>query len=353
MNSKTKNSRHIDSESAIGILKKLSSITKNHSDHIEILKNITDLLGSTLSLTRCSFLAIENDKLAYVISAYEPDVTKNLRIYIDKYPEIQRMIHFKEIVQIKSILTDPLLKPHRNDHREDIDYSTMAVPVIYGSQLRGLLFIKADLNGEGFNESEVEVCEIAATIAFKALKQACFDAFVNQDALKEKKSYLNDGITGLYNSAYFHSRLEEMYNEAMRYEYPFTLVLIDLDNYKEIYHRKGRDVGEAIMGDVARLLTNSARQTDLFFKTAESEFAVLMPHSSLEGVKEKAQRIKDSIEIHAFGGIIDKITATIALGQYPMEGIFSYTDLYDITQKTAYESLKTSSNQIVIVPSPK
>lgn len=342
-----------DPHKTLEVLHNLSLITSKEKDYAKMLTDIAAVLGKALNLKRCSFLAIESDKLAYVIAAYEDNVTKNLRVYLDKYPDIQRMVYLKETTEIKSVLNDPLLKKHKKDFTDNIDYSALAVPVIYGDKLIGLVFLKADRGGLGFSEADIELCQMAATISYKALKIISCDVIITKDAKKLKRSVLNDKITGLYNQNYFTSRLEQMFHESMRYEFPFALLLITLDDYKKIHSAQGREVSEKILRDVAEHLTVSARQTDLFFKTADDEFAIMMPHTGSEGVLEKATRIKDLIEMHAFGGIKDKITATIGIANYPMRGIFTHRDLYDITQKEMFITKKSGPNQLVVVKAPK
>lgn len=344
---------HKDPHKTLEVLHKLSLITSKEKDYGKILTDIAALLGKELNLKRCSFLAIESDRLAYVIAAYEDNVTKNLRIYLEKYPDIQRMMYLKETTEIKSVLNDPLLKKQKKDFTDNINYSAMAVPVIYGDKLIGLIFLKADRNGLGFSEAEIELCQMAATISYKALKVLSADVVITQGAKDKKRSVLNDKVTGLYNQSYFTSRLEQMFNESMRYDFPFSLLLITIDDYKKIHENEGDEVTKRILQDVAQHLTASARQTDIFFKTGDDEFAIMMPHTKTSGVLEKATRIKDLIEMHAFGGVKKPITATIGIANYPMRGIFKHRDLYDITQKEIYLSKKSAPNQLLIIKAPK
>ena len=103
-----------------------------------------------------------------------------------------------------------------------------------------------------------------------------------------------DGLTGLWNREYFDSRLAGEWNEAMRHGLPLSLVLCDLDGFKQINDRFGHPFGDQVLERFARILS-SGRGSDVACRYGGEEFAVILPSTAADEAFEAAERWRQAI----------------------------------------------------------
>ena len=108
-----------------------------------------------------------------------------------------------------------------------------------------------------------------------------------------KRLSRRDGLTDLYNRRFFDQRLEEESERATRQNYPLYLIMLDLDNFKELNDSLGHQIGDEVLRNLADILKKSIRHNvDLPFRYGGDEFAVITPHASTEQAKQIAERIR-------------------------------------------------------------
>lgn len=102
---------------------------------------------------------------------------------------------------------------------------------------------------------------------------------------------LVDGLTGLGNHRSFQEQFEALLDQARRYGHEMSLVLLDLDEFKQVNDAHGHAVGDELLAEVGRLLQREIRRADRAFRIGGDEFAVLLPHTGAEGAAQLARRI--------------------------------------------------------------
>ena len=125
---------------------------------------------------------------------------------------------------------------------------------------------------------------------------------------------LRDPLTGLGNHRAFHEELDRQVAAALRYEVPLSLMLIDLDEFKSVNDGRGHAAGDRVLRGFGELLALALRRADRAFRVGGDEFAVLLPHTDIEGARvvgrrlltqalEPTLRIAESEPISFSGGI--------------------------------------------------
>ncbi|HUE90569.1 GGDEF domain-containing protein [Pseudomonas sp.] len=105
-----------------------------------------------------------------------------------------------------------------------------------------------------------------------------------------------DNVTGLTNRDYFMERLDQAASNALRYGSHFCLMFIDLDNFKIVNDTLGHQVGDELLREVARQLTEVSRNSDVRCRIGGDEFAVILENiQDLEGTGVLAQKIIDNL----------------------------------------------------------
>ncbi len=105
-----------------------------------------------------------------------------------------------------------------------------------------------------------------------------------------------DGLTGLKNHRAFQERLGEEFHRAGRFALPFSVVLLDVDHFKQYNDSFGHPEGDTVLKRVASLLRETAREVDCVARYGGEEFIVLLPETAAAGAKEAAERMRTAIQ---------------------------------------------------------
>ena len=152
------------------------------------------------------------------------------------------------------------------------------------------------LTGAGPTVSVVVGVGAALTVAAAALGRTIAPLVATQADLQEryaeaKADALRDPLTTLGNHRAFHEELDRQVEASLRYGVPLSLMLIDLDEFKTVNDTKGHAGGDRTLRGFGQLLNTAVRRADRAYRVGGDEFAVLLPHTDLEGARVVARRI--------------------------------------------------------------
>jgi diguanylate cyclase len=105
-----------------------------------------------------------------------------------------------------------------------------------------------------------------------------------------------DPLTGVSNRRALDETLESMFAMMHRYEHPFSVVLLDIDRFKQMNDEQGHLYGDRMLKSVARLLDDNVRDTDLVARYGGEEFVIVMPQTMLDGATLFAERLRQRVE---------------------------------------------------------
>ena len=164
-------------------------------------------------------------------------------------------------------------------------------------------------------------------------------------------SAIKDGLTGLYNHAYFKRFLEIEVKRAIRQTYSTALIMMDLDDFKELNDRLGHLAGDVILRESAKIIKSSTREIDLAVRYGGEEFAIVLPYAGKNSALSVAERIRSSIESHRFtlAGVPDPEHMTISIGIATCpEDALSIEALIQKADTMLYQAKKNGKNQICV-----
>lgn len=151
-----------------------------------------------------------------------------------------------------------------------------------------------------------------------------------------------DYLTGIYNRRYFFSRMSSI----KKMEFPVSLMMIDIDNFKRINDTYGHLAGDETLKEFVKVLKRNTRNTDMIARLGGEEFAVVMPQTGHEHVYAIAQRIKQAVEANdfVFESTINKITVSIGIAttKFPI-----HTDRFLKYADRALYKAKETKNVVV------
>ena len=128
-----------------------------------------------------------------------------------------------------------------------------------------------------------------------------------------------DELTGAYNRRKLLQELERMYRELRRYDRRTALLMIDLDDFKEVNDRYGHLVGDEVLRRVTRRLQENLREVDLLSRFGGDEFVVLLPDTGLDAARDAAERLRGAVGRGAVTHDGGRIPVSISVGIGVME----------------------------------
>lgn len=123
---------------------------------------------------------------------------------------------------------------------------------------------------------------------------------------------MRDHLTGLYNRRVFEAMLEV--ETRKRSSKPFSLLLIDLDNFKLVNDTYGHGTGDQVLVAIARMLRLSFRKSDVVSRYGGEEFAVLLPETAPDSARQVAERFRENVASLSLGAGPEKIRPTVSVG---------------------------------------
>ncbi|MDE1920700.1 MAG: diguanylate cyclase [Candidatus Omnitrophica bacterium] len=159
---------------------------------------------------------------------------------------------------------------------------------------------------------------------------------------------ITDGLTGLYHHKYFVMRLTEEVQRAQRYGRPLSLLLLDVDHFKNINDVCGHLAGDKVLVGVSEFIKKSHRTTDVVARYGGEEFAVILPDTDREAALIPARRLREAIEATAFEGNL-LVTVSIGLACLDLNRKELKTeDLIEAADKALYRAKENGRNRIEI-----
>lgn len=150
-----------------------------------------------------------------------------------------------------------------------------------------------------------------------------------------------DPLTHIHNRRKFDELAQLIFQESKRYNQIFALILIDLNRFKFINDEYGHDIGDKVLIHFTDIINNKIRKTDHFFRMGGDEFALILPHSTLDETHQVIVKIRQALLDQPF--ISDAITLSIeaSFGYVHSNEADSLNDLYKLADGWMYQD-KTS-----------
>lgn len=238
----------------------------------------------------------------------------------------------------------PLLK------RFGFDEESPAILVVDEAESTARRVASFDAGAEDYLTLQTPMAELTARIS-SALRRQRRQRQLRTSRDRAMLVAVTDPLTGLYNRAYFHEALGVEFRRAQRYKHPMSLVLLDLDHFKQVNDTLGHTAGDDALREVATRLRQTARSTDVVARHGGEEFAMILPETDLEQGLIAAERFRaavDGVVIRGARGGSRVLTLSAGMGCYPAH-TSSMTDLVELTDAALYTAKRTGRNRVCAV----
>jgi diguanylate cyclase (GGDEF)-like protein len=183
---------------------------------------------------------------------------------------------------------------HEAQEAEGIIHAGLAVPLPGENGTLGYLTVFTRSKGHSYSDDDVRQLETLALRAGPAIE--------NARRFREARQLADlDALTGLHNRRFFHETLSRECARAHRYERKLSLIIFDLDDFKEINDRIGHLAGDSVLAETAERVRSVVRTSDVACRVGGDEFGVILPESSLEDADQLYRRIQNAVSTRPIG----------------------------------------------------
>jgi diguanylate cyclase (GGDEF)-like protein len=247
------------------------------------------------------------------------------------------------------LLVEDVEKDPRINQKNKPRYKTksfLSIPLKIEDRLVGVLNISDKISGEVFNENDLRLIQSFATNASIAIERNML--YKKNEELKELS--VTDPLTGMLNRRYLNARLNEEIARFNRYKYPFSLLMVDVDEFKKYNDTFGHIAGDKVLKIIAHTIQQSLRSIDKAARFGGDEFVLILPQTPKVDAINIANRIKENVEKIHFPEEEKippaELTVSIGLTAFP-DDASSAAELLEKTDQALYLAKKGGKNRLV------
>ncbi|MDQ6956592.1 MAG: diguanylate cyclase [Mariprofundaceae bacterium] len=199
----------------------------------------------------------------------------------------------------------------------------------------------------------IELCVGAKEFDGSWLFTGIIRDITERKALTEKleKMAISDALTGIYNRGYFTRQLNEEFLRSKRYQLNLSLMMLDLDHFKDVNDQYGHPAGDAVLIAFANQIQKSIRNIDVLARYGGEEFAIIMPETDSDGAQIIAERIRNDVEAMEVNIVnhVVKRTVSIGIACFTNDSIDESADAFLIRADDAlYKAKHSGRNRVVL-----
>jgi diguanylate cyclase (GGDEF)-like protein len=179
------------------------------------------------------------------------------------------------------------------------------------------------------------------------------DTFVYQQHLSKtllelEKANRQDGLTKVLNRRYWEEQLKQEIHRAQRYRHPLSLLLFDLDKFKDLNDKYGHLGGDFVLIELASFIGSLLRDSDLLGRYGGEEFGIILPDTDLQGAVDVAERICHAVADYPMLFNQQTIRATLSIGVADFQATqhVLHDDLIRCADMALYSAKRNGRNRV-------
>ncbi|BCO30885.1 hypothetical protein TspCOW1_09880 [Thiohalobacter sp. COW1] len=306
------------------------------------ITNAITRLGENMAASRCSLLDYSDETGGFNLF---------LQWCAPGTGPLEADFHIPAVVvapyQTRLIRGEAVIVSRDRAGRDSIEYSlleaggaqsVLCLPILRDGTLEGILILSFPEPRPSLRPAEIRPLQVSADLIGAALARKRLAGELEHQAS-------HDVLTGLNNRRKFEELLLQEIERTNRYQRPFAVIMFDIDHFKRINDRHGHDVGDAVLSELAAIVREQVRDTDIPARWGGEEFIVLLPETGIEGAGRAAEGLRRRIAGTLFTGA-GRVTISLGVTQYqPGDSLDSLVKRAD---EALYRAKGEGRNRVVV-----
>lgn len=266
----------------------------------------------------------------------------NRHIYRTPLPYGRDISELAELDDQSTILSY-LNRGNRESGSNELDF-----PLISRGKVLGVMQVVAESGNLPSNRDRRLLIIFASAVAVA----------IDNSLLHKKTEELTiiDALTEIYNYRYFREKLIGELRRADRYRHKLSILMLDLDHFKQINDQHGHQTGNTILREVSNIMKECIRDIDIVARYGGEEFVVILPQTDDEDASVIAERIRETVERSLFPNSKNqreiKLTVSLGVAVYP-EGVHNIDQLLEKVDRALYKAKADGRNRVCIAEKPR
>lgn len=353
------------SDDEVGNTDELIEMTRNMKKQIYDMHNLFEVSVNLTSI-------LDYDQL---VSSYLLSLVGQLRAIgaVILYPEnndsrILQPFHYKGFPQesfnwLKIPFEHPLVKKFQkkaiplnlHDRSSEIDDTellkkmrfggiALLAPLMHKNKVMGIIAVGCKMSGGAFTQSEIEIFSLMSNMAAVGISNA--KLYHEMELIS-----ITDELTNLYNYRFLKKQLNDEIARARRFDHNLSLVIFDVDFFKNYNDTLGHPAGDEVLRQMGHLLKNSARQSDIVSRYGGEEFCAILPEVDINGAWHFSERFRKNVESHQFfkedvqpNG---KLTISVGAACFPDDAC-AHDELLEKADTALYHAKDSGKNRVCL-----
>lgn len=280
---------------------------------------------------------VSDKEIAYILDGEEPNSECFYCLgSLDRMKDIELQAYNEGITISSELIHDRVSGDFIKGFAPIMDYKTGKIIGLVGVDFT-LDYVKNMING-------VKTIIFTSILIIILLVTIVVNRILNMRA----KSLETDYLTGLYSKNYYENHLNIIIKDAQLKEIPFSIIMIDVDDFKEINDQFGHIIGDKVLKSVAKIMQSNMRSVDICSRYGGDEFIVILPETKNEHAVLISERILDRISNLDLDneGIDINISLSIGIAEWKRD--MSSENLIECADKAMYISKNTGKNKVTV-----
>ncbi len=236
--------------------------------------------------------------------------------------------------------------PQANPRYKDKIRAVITTPLLAGSTITGAISIIVTTSDRQFTDQDLHLLALYAHQAAIVLENARLFQEV-------KNLSMIDELTGLFNRRHLFNIGRREFSRAHRFSRPLTVIMFDLDHFKQVNDTYGHRIGDQVLHGVAQRCLDNLREVDVLARYGGEEFTVILPETHIKAGVVAAERLRHTVEHKPFATLAGRISITISLGVAELQSkMGSFEDLLEAADQALYQAKQSGRNRVVAFNTP-
>ena len=275
-------------------------------------------------------IALVDDRLPLkqgveLLTAFRDNWPSSVRLLMSAYTDFPRLVGAINQGQIHGFLSKPFTK-------DELDTA-----LVQATQIHAIMAERDNLTA-----ALAEQNQALEGLVQKRTRQ------LEERNLQLEELATRDPLTGLYNRRFLEARISEELARLQRYETPFSIAVLDVDDFKRVNDSFGHPVGDSVLKEVASFLQDNIRKVDSVGRFGGEEFVLLLPNTPLDGATLVAERIREDLakkESHVRAA--EPVSVTVSGGVAEASaGDHGWEEFFGRADKALYQAKAEGKNRV-------